>query len=150
MAIYIRNEYDDQDYGSRFDEIFEIIKKTLNKNEDYELSVSFVDDNHIKNINKDYRNLDESTDVISFAIMDDDIIIHNLEDNFDLGDIFISIDTAKEQAKSLNQSLEKEIEFLFTHGVLHLFGYDHIEKEDEDEMFSLQREIIYEVNKETK
>lgn len=147
MATYIRNEYDSNDYGSRFDYIFEVIKNTLNKKEDYELSVSFVDDKYIREINRDYRNLDESTDVISFAIMDDDLIIHNLEDNFDLGDIFISIDTAKVQAKSLNQSLEMELEFLFTHGVLHLFGYDHIEKEDEDIMFSLQREIIYEVNK---
>lgn len=146
MSVNIINSFDSNyDYQKRYNDIFEIIKNILKKENNYEMSVSFVDDKKIQEINRDYRNLDEVTDVISFAIMDDDLIIHDLEDNFDLGDIFISVDTARKQAENLNQSLDKELEFLFVHGVLHLFGYDHMVLEDEEKMFSLQRKIINEI-----
>ncbi len=140
------------DYGlealdeKRFEFILENIKKELELVKDYELSASFVSETTIQTMNRDYRNIDKVTDVISFALMDDEIKIHGLEDELDLGDIFICVDQAKRQALDLNQSLEKELEFLFIHGVLHLLGYDHMNEEDEEEMFSIQRRIVHEIN----
>ena len=130
----------------RYMKILETIKKVVEINKDYDLSVSFVKQDVIQQLNRDYRNIDKVTDVISFALMDDEIKIHGLEDEQDLGDIFICVDQAKTQAQDLNQSLEKELEFLFIHGVLHLLGYDHIEEADEEVMFGLQRKIVDELN----
>lgn len=147
MAVNIYNEYSELDINEdRYNEIFKNIKKVLNKDSDYDLSLTFVDDAKILEINRDYRNIDKATDVISFAILDDNELpqIEGIE--VDLGDIFISIDTAKKQAENLNQTLLQELEFLFVHGVLHLFGYDHMNEEDETEMFTLQRKIIDEIN----
>lgn len=147
MAVNIYNEYSELDINEdRYNEIFENIKKVLCKDSDYDLSLTFVDDAKILEINRDYRNIDKATDVISFAILDDNELpqIEGME--VDLGDIFISIDTAKKQAENLNQTLLQELEFLFVHGVLHLFGYDHMNEEDETEMFTLQRKIIDEIN----
>ena len=92
-------------------------------------------------INKEYRNIDKTTDVISFALEDEK------RENFTkirlLGDIYISIDKAKEQAISYEHSLERELSFLAVHGLLHLLGYDHMTKEDEKIMFTKQKEILY-------
>lgn len=143
------NIYDEVEYGklevSRLNEIFEVIIKTINKTDDYALSVSLVDESKIKEINKQYRDIDSVTDVISFESDIDEVFV--IEDEpTDIGDIFICLKRAEEQAQSLNQSLEREIEFLFIHGVLHLFGYDHLTKDEEDEMFSLQRQVVNEIN----
>ena len=109
------------------------------------VSVSFVDNKYIHKINKKYRQIDRPTDVISFAFLD-------TENNYDtilysqgpvvLGDIYISIDKAKEQASEYGHSLNRELCFLFVHGLLHLLGYDHMEKSDEEVMFKLQDEIL--------
>ena len=98
-------------------------------------------------MNRDYRNIDKATDVISFAMLDSlDEVSHD-DSDLDLGDIFISVQTASEQAKSLNQSVNREILFLFIHGLLHLLGYDHQNLEEETVMFNLQEEIIDEITK---
>ncbi len=147
MSVNIYNDYKNHEVDeSRYAFIFSSILNVLNKKGDYDLSLTLVDNNKIQEINREYRSLDEVTDVISFAIMDDleFEIIEGME--IDLGDIFISVDRANTQAEDLNQSLEKELEFLFVHGVLHLFGYDHMNKEDEEIMFDLQRKIINEIN----
>ena len=109
------------------------------------VSVSFVDNKYIHKINKKYRGIDRPTDVISFAFVD-------AEGNYDkilsspgvvvLGDIYISIDKAKEQAEEYGHSLHRELSFLFVHGLLHLLGYDHMKEEDEKIMFNLQDEIL--------
>ena len=96
-------------------------------------------------INKEYRHIDRPTDVISFAF--DDNVEGELKINYNkiphmLGEIFISVDRAKEQAKEYQHSLKREMKFLFVHGLLHLCGYDHMKKEDEMVMFKLQDEII--------
>ncbi|MBQ9024440.1 MAG: rRNA maturation RNase YbeY [Bacilli bacterium] len=103
-------------------------------------SVIIVDNNKIHQINKEYRNMDKETDVISFALEDDKTI--NDSPIRVLGDIYISIDKAKEQAKEYNHSLKRELCFLMTHGFLHLLGYDHMKKEDEEIMFPLQEKIL--------
>ena len=105
-----------------------------------EFDIIFVDNKKIHEINKTWRNVDRETDVISFA----------LEDNKDmpkigsriLGDIYISLDKAKSQALEYGHSLKRELCFLSIHGLLHLLGYDHQTKEEENVMFSLQKEIL--------
>ena len=106
--------------------------------------VNIVDNPRIHEINRDYRGIDRPTDVISFAFNDDvegEIKIIGNPINF-LGEIYINHERAKEQAVELAQSFDKEMCFLFVHGLLHLLGYDHMTKEDEEVMFSLQRQIF--------
>lgn len=109
------------------------------------VSLSLIDDDKIHELNKTYRNIDKSTDVISFAFLDNDNNSKNMLNkkcDVVLGDIYISFDHALMQANNYNHSLKREFSFLFIHGLLHLFGYDHILKEDEDIMFPLQEEIL--------
>lgn len=106
-----------------------------------EFNVIFVDSEKIHEINREYRGVDRVTDVISFA----------LEDNMDieldhrlLGDIYICLERAHEQAIEYGHSFLREICFLSVHGLLHLLGYDHMEPEDEKVMFGKQEEILNE------
>lgn len=105
-----------------------------------EFNIIFVSNDEIQQINRDYRGLDKVTDVISFALMDNDLSNYNAED--ELGDVFICVDRAKEQAAEYGHSLEREIGFLAVHGYLHLCGYDHMNEEDEKVMFAKQDEIL--------
>ena len=103
-------------------------------------NVIIVDDKRIYEINKEYRNVDRSTDVISFALEDSDKI-----ENMDirvLGDIYVSIDTARRQAYEYYNSEEEEIRFLVIHGLLHLLGYDHMDEKDEKEMMDLEERVL--------
>ena len=109
------------------------------------ISVSIVDNDYIHQINKTYRNIDRETDVISFAFLDNEknkTQIMKSNNVVSLGDIYISLEKAKEQANNYGHSLDRELLFLFTHGLLHLLGYDHMTKEDENIMFSLQDKIL--------
>ena len=118
--------------------------------ENTEMSVTLMDNKHIHEINKKYRGVDKPTDVISFAIEEDDPdevpIILPEDEEFDIpkniGDIMVSMDKVKEQAEYLGHSEDRELGFLVVHGFLHLNGYDHMKEEDEKEMFGLQREIL--------
>lgn len=105
-------------------------------------NIIIVNDEEIHKINKEYRNIDRPTDVISFALEDDNTFIKT--DTRILGDIYISIDKAKEQAKEYGHSLKREISFLAVHGILHLLGYNHIILKEEKEMFKLQELILNE------
>lgn len=106
-------------------------------------TVIIVDNKTIREINKKYRNIDRETDVISFAL-EDKCLEENFTDVRMLGDIYISIDKAKEQACSYEHSLVRELSFLAVHGFLHLLGYDHMEKEEEKVMFGKQEMILNE------
>lgn len=102
--------------------------------------ITFVTDEEIHKINKEYRNVDRATDVISFAFEEGE---KNINKPFrTLGDIYISVDTAYNQAKVYQHSTLREICFLATHGILHLLGYDHLTEEEEKEMFDKQRELL--------
>lgn len=119
-----------------------VVKKL--KLEKCEFNIIIVDNKKIHEINKEYRGVDRETDVISFAMEDEMDVKY---DNFRLlGDIYISIDKAKSQALEYGHSLLREICFLATHGILHLLGYDHMEPDDEKEMFALQNELLDEYN----
>lgn len=112
--------------------------------EDAEVSVSFVSNEEIQEINRTYRGKDAVTDVISFALQEKgegEIEIIG-EEPILLGDIIISVDRAKEQAEDYNHSFEREVAFLAVHGLLHLLGYDHMTEEDEQQMFAKQHAYL--------
>lgn len=106
--------------------------------------VDLVSKETIHQINRDYRKVDRPTDVISFAFEDNEDFSLLKGDNLprDLGEIFICVDKAHEQAEEYHHSFEREMAFLFTHGLLHLLGYDHQNSEEEKEMFAIQNEIM--------
>ena len=103
-------------------------------------NVIIIDNDSIHKINKKYRNIDRETDVITFALEDNKQI--DTKDVRVLGDIYISYDRVVSQAKEYNHSTRREICFLAVHGLLHLLGYDHMNKEDEEVMFGLQKELL--------
>lgn len=103
------------------------------------INLILVDDETIHQINHKYREKDKATDVISFAYMEStEINPHELN----IGDIFISIDTAKIQAKDKEHSLDQELSVLFVHGLLHLLGFDHNTDEEEEEMESWAKRVL--------
>lgn len=109
-----------------------------------ELSISFVDNKTIKTLNNTYRGLNEITDVLSFGMHDDnpDVLTKQSDIPMAIGDIVVSVDRAREQANEYNHSLMRELGFLTIHGFLHLLGYDHEEKTDEQIMFAKQKMIL--------
>lgn len=116
-----------------------------NITEPCELSVTFVDNERIQEINREYRDKDMPTDVISFALEEmgeDEIDIIGTDAPRTLGDIIISIPKAKEQAVEYGHSFERELGFLSVHGFLHLLGYDHQTEADEKNMFERQEKIL--------
>ncbi|TLG72156.1 rRNA maturation RNase YbeY [Culicoidibacter larvae] len=111
-------------------------------NGEVELGVILVDNAAIQEINRDYRGKDSATDVITFALEDEASIVMLEDMPRALGDIFVSVERAREQALEYGHSFEREFGFLLVHGFLHLLGYDHQNKEDEEVMFQLQEEIL--------
>ncbi|MFD1422070.1 rRNA maturation RNase YbeY [Lactiplantibacillus songbeiensis] len=121
----------------------------LKLRDDTEVSVTLMNNDEIQKINEQYRGVDRPTDVISFAMHDDDaddVIVMDpemaAEMPLNLGDIMISVDKVDEQAQFLQHSRERELGYLVVHGFLHLNGYDHLQPADEKEMFGLQRKIL--------
>ncbi|PPA71449.1 rRNA maturation RNase YbeY [Jeotgalibacillus proteolyticus] len=113
-----------------------------------ECSITFVSNERIQEINREYRKKDQPTDVISFALEDEgegEMKVLGGEDMpRALGDIIISVQVAKEQAKEYNHSFSRELGFLALHGFLHLLGYDHMKESDEEVMFGRQNTILEE------
>lgn len=110
-----------------------------------EISLSFVDEDRIHELNKAYRNVDRPTDVLSFPI--EDFVNEDKEkilekDYLMLGDVIICVDIAKNQAKDLGHSFEREIMYLTCHSILHLLGYDHIDEDDKKLMRSREKEVM--------
>ncbi len=137
----------------RYNHLASVTFKMLDVQTNYEIDVSLVDDETIHQINRDYRNVDRVTDVISFAFNDDknpaDIIL-NPEVPRMLGEILICLPQTKRQAEQIGNTIERELSFLFVHGLLHLLGYDHMKPEDEAIMFPLQDKILEEASKDDK
>jgi len=136
------------DYNSEYDYLLEeyqavgnLALNVMKLDKDFEISVTLVDNEQIKQINKDYREKDYATDVISF---ESEMYKEEYLDEIDLGDIFISVDKGLEQAQEYGHSKERELSFLFVHGLLHCLGYDHLDLEQEKEMFALQEVILSE------
>ncbi|MCG7407843.1 rRNA maturation RNase YbeY [Paenibacillus sp. ACRRX] len=121
-----------------------------------EVALTFVDDERIHELNRDYRGIDRPTDVLSFALnesTDEELdILYEVEDESELltigdmlGDIIISTERAQAQAEEYGHSLEREIGFLFVHGFLHLLGYDHQDDESERVMMDKQETVLAKV-----
>lgn len=115
-----------------------IVKENLG---DVIFNLIIVDNDYIHELNRDYRKIDRETDVITFALEDEDSLVLP-EDVRVLGDIYISIDKARSQAEEYGHSLLRELSFLAVHGFYHLLGYDHMTKEDEKVMFGKQEEVL--------
>jgi len=134
LRINYVNEFDQK--RSYFRVIKHILKKAYKQLDIFDsmiVNVVLVNDATIREMNKQYRSIDIPTDVLSFE---------NQDGLSEIGDIIISVDKAREQAKSYGHSFERELAFLSLHGFLHCLGYDHLVPEDEQEMNSLQDEII--------
>lgn len=104
-------------------------------------NIVFIDDNQMHKLNKQYRGVDKTTDVLSFAFEDNEDLKEEVRM---LGEIYISLDKAYEQAVSFGHSNLRELSFLMIHGFLHLLGYDHMEDQEEKEMFDRQEVILNE------
>ena len=133
MEIYYDDRQDDIEITEEIKNLIEksisAVLKVENLDENVEVSVSFVGDDEIRDLNREYRGVDKSTDVLSFP-MDDEFII----DNRILGDVIINTRRVMEQAEELGHSNERELSYLTVHSILHLLGYDHMEDEDKKEM----------------
>ncbi len=106
-----------------------------------EISVTFVEEEEIRNLNRDYRNTDKVTDVLSFPQFDDLDEIPEFGE-ICLGDVVICKERAAEQAEEFGHSFEREIIYLFTHSILHLLGYDHMEEAEKKEMRQREEEVM--------
>lgn len=127
----------------------------LSQTQDLAIEIAFVSPEEIKRLNAEQRGIDRVTDVLSFPYLDgvkgkvltaDDFDCEPEEEGFLLGSVCICLDRAKEQATEYGHSLQREVCYLALHGILHCFGYDHIEPLDEEEMTSLAEKIMNELN----
>lgn len=129
-------EYDLNEYKKSFKKIYQKTIKLLGEEHVRDVYVNIVEPAEIKNINKKYRNKNKVTDVISFAFDETQASV------IVLGEIYICLSQAIKQAKEFNHSLHREMCFLFVHGLLHLYGFDHLNEKDEQIMFKLQEKIL--------
>lgn len=141
MKLYIDNR---QNKFAITREMEELIKKVIEESfrveemsDDYEVSLSFVDNNEIRELNREYRCIDKETDVLSFP-MDDDFLVPTPI----LGDIIISLEKAFEQSNDFGHSLEREVAYLTAHSMFHLFGYDHLNDDDKKIMREKEKEVM--------
>lgn len=150
LEIFDETREVSQEWLTMVDELLNYAGNYINLPANTEMSVTIVDNDKIHAINKKYRGVDKATDVISFAIEEDDgeeepiIFADDLDVDIpkNIGDIFVSLDKVREQAEYLGHSEKRELGFLVVHGFLHLNGYDHMQPDDEKEMFDLQRKIL--------
>ncbi len=148
MTIEIKSKYIVEDKK----EYQEIIKKIVRESLEYEgfqeaieVSVVLTNDDHIQKMNQEFRGLNKSTDVLSFPILEfvpNEIYARNEKGEILLGDIVISMETAKRQSLEYDHSFAREIAFLTAHSMLHLLGYDHMTEEEEKIMFAKQEDIL--------
>jgi probable rRNA maturation factor len=152
--IIIENEQDkvliDDKINKLIEKTIECSMKSEKLDKDYEVSVIIVDDTEIRAINKEHRDIDKSTDVLSFPMVEfinGELITDEGDYDMDseeliLGDIIISAETAKRQASEYGHSFEREIAFLTAHSCFHLLGYDHMEEDEEKVMLEKQESIL--------
>ena len=141
IEIFVQVEEDIKELETVEKVLYKAMEKENLENTSFNLII--VDNNYIHELNKTYRKIDKETDVITFALEDEDTIIVPEGERI-LGDIYISIDRAREQAEEYGHSLLRELSFLAVHGFYHLLGYDHMTEEEEKIMFTKQEEVLEE------
>ena len=138
LKITYVNQYDkDNKYKKIIVKTLKTAYRYLGLTEKTIVNVILVDNEEIQKLNKTYRDMDKPTDVLSFE---------NDYDLYEIGDVFISIPKAIQQADEYKHSFERELAFLVLHGFLHCIGYDHMNEKDEAEMFALQNKILEKTN----
>lgn len=150
MVIYFDQSQDGEDqeslYSETMQEALSLILESENIDEDgIEVSVSFVSPEEIRELNRDYRDVDSVTDVLSFPQFESiDELIDSLEFTgvAELGDVVICMERAGSQAEEFGHSLKREVIYLFVHSILHLLGYDHMEEDDKKVMRAREEEIM--------
>lgn len=144
MNIYYDNRQDEieitEEMTSLIEKSVDMVLEVLELSKDVEVSISFVSDDEIRELNRDYRNVDRTTDVLSFPI-DDEFEI----DSRILGDVVINTKKVIEQAKEYEHSNTRELSYLTVHSILHLLGYDHIEESDKEEMRRVEKLVMKEL-----
>lgn len=120
------------------------VKKNYKSDRNFYANIKFVSEDEIQKLNSDFRKIDRATDVLSFPNFENPSEEFFEEEDIFLGDIAICKPVAKKQAKEYGHSFKRELCFLALHGFLHIMGYDHIEKEDEEKMMGLAKEILKE------
>lgn len=141
MKILINQEVKVEDTKDYIDDIKKVILEVLEYeqlDQNYEISITFVSNERIRELNRDYRNIDKETDVLSFPLFP----IKTDQYDMPLGDIVISLDKANEQASQYGHSLKREIMYLTCHSMLHLLGYDHMDDDDKVIMRQKEKEIM--------
>ncbi|KGF15502.1 heat-shock protein [Peptostreptococcus sp. MV1] len=131
----------DQDFMDKIEAVMLEVLAYEDYDDDYEVSLSFVTNDEIRDINREYRNIDKVTDVLSFPMYDGQEVDVDFG-QISLGDIVISIERASEQAKDFGHSLEREICFLVCHSMFHLLGYDHMEENDAIDMHAREEAVL--------
>lgn len=149
MKIYIdySNEQDKLDPPEDFEQLVEDCARAALEEEeiedDAELSVTFVDNARIRELNREHRDIDRETDVLSFPLGDENgFEVDPDADAILLGDIVISLEKAQAQAQEYGHGFRREVAFLLTHSLFHLLGYDHTTPEEETEMFAKQEKVL--------
>ncbi|MGA1791813.1 MAG: rRNA maturation RNase YbeY [bacterium] len=104
-----------------------------------EISITFASDQFVRKLNKQYRGIDQPTDVLAFSMQEGEWT--EIQPQI-LGDVVISVDTASRQAREMGHDLNRELTILLVHGILHLAGYDHMQKADAQKMKSMERSIL--------
>lgn len=148
--------YDEEGAKYPLSNLADAVYKRLNQTDKLCVEVAFVSEEEIRQLNYEQRKIDSVTDVLSFPYLDGirykTLTSENFqgieyeEDGYLLGSICICMKRAMEQAKEYGHSIEREVVYLTLHGILHCFGYDHIEKSDEEEMTALAEEIMTTLN----
>lgn len=130
--------------------VYDVAMKELKVPQNMSVNLVMVEPQEIQDLNKQFRQIDKVTDVLSFPMLDR---LDELENEVDaelgdvnIGDIYICRERAKQQAEEYNHGYGRELCFLAVHGLLHLLGYDHIIEEEEKEMFALQDQILQKAN----
>lgn len=155
MTVWIENTTDDlifEDYEKTIKEIVDLSLRTENFMKNVEISVTMVDNKEIHRINKEFRNIDAPTDVLSFPLLEFEngvLLEQTAKENINIdtnevvmGDIIISVERAREQAQEYGHSLKREIAFLTAHSMYHLMGYDHMVEEEEKIMNAKQEAVL--------
>ncbi len=156
LDLYFDNQQDKVDAVHELDKLIESVLTTALNAEapdgHYEISVVYVDNTEIRELNKTYRNIDSSTDVLSFPMLDfetpGDIPdeTNELDDTVALGDIVLSLEQAALQAEEYGHSFTREVAFLTVHSLLHLLGYDHMEEDERKVMRTKEETLLSRMN----
>ncbi len=157
MSVFIDNRQEaiavDEALEALVTQVVEKVLEFEGVQEEYEISISFVNNEEIRSLNKEYRGIDRETDVLSFPMLDfieeeqeEEEDVEYIDEELALGDIVISMEKALEQSKEYQHGFNRELAFLLVHGMLHLLGYDHETEATDGDIFEKQEEILKELN----